>query len=586
MTTHRTPRSTSGSRPRPPGHGPAIRGSGVNRDKPRGCTPRRGGLAALLALAALASTLPAAARDRTTVNIPMRDGHALAADVYLPSGSGPWPTILIQTPYNRLQFVPALALSFPDPLFGDTDYAFVVTDWRGYFGSAGAAVPGYDRGLDGYDTVEWIAAQPWSDGDVGTWGASALGVIQFETASKHPPHLRAAVPMVSHIADSYELYYPGGVWARNKNAFVEEHFGLPGVANHPLEDGFWSLVDAAAIQPDAIDVPMLHVSGWYDHETTQSLAAAGAIQSGGGPGARGRQWVLVGPWSHSGLGDLQQGDLTYPAAVDEPARLAVLFFDYYLRGVDNGWTAREPYRTFLINADSWRDASAWPPPVPGPAKLFLTAGGALSPTPPPSDAPPRGYTSDPADPVPTLFGGILIQTNATQGPGDLRPVEARPDMLTYTTPPFDSPLQVEGTVTAHLVVACSAVDTDMAVRLTDVWPDGRSELLVDGIRRVSLRASLASRQFLSPETPYEVDVTIPPVAVLFPPGHSLRVLVASTNYDRFDVNVQDGSSLSDDSGAHPVTADVQILSGAAHPSWIALPVVNERPTRRHLQRLR
>ena len=545
-------------------------------------------LAGLVAVVALAVVVPGAAaatvHQRTTVSIPMRDGHSLAADVYLPPASGRWPTVLIQTPYDRLLFVPALTLPSSDPLFSDLDYAFVVSDWRGYFGSASAAVPGYDRGLDGYDSVEWIAAQPWSDGSVGTWGASALGVIQFQTAAKHPPHLRCSVPMVAHLDDSYALYYPGGVYARNKNTFVATVFGLPAVTSHPLEDGFWTLVDATAIKPSAIDVPMLHVSGWYDHETTQSLEYAREIQSGGGPHARGMQWILVGPWCHSSLGDLQQGELTYPAAVDEPANLSVLFFDHYLRGADNGWTDRASYRTFLMNANTWRDTSIWPPATQ-PTQLYLSGDGSLTPTPPPSGGAPRGYTSDPSNPVPTLFGAILIQTNATQGPGDLRPIEARPDVLTYTTPPFASPLHIEGNVIAHLWIECSSVDTDMAVRLTDVYPDGSSELLVDGIRRVSLRSSYSSHQLLSPATPYEVDVEIPPVGVTLPPGHRLHVLVASANYDRFDVNMQDGSSLSDQVGAHAVAASVVILSDAAHPSSVELPVVRDSAIRRHVPRM-
>lgn len=537
----------------------------------------------LLVVVALAAGRAAEGHVRSEVAVPMRDGRTLAVDVYLPASTGRWPAILIQTPYDKRRFIPTLVAAPTDALLGNPDYAFLVADWRGFYGSASASVRGYDRGLDGYDLVEWAAAQPWCTGDVGTWGGSALAVIQFRTASQRPPHLRAAVPLVGHMADTYELYYPGGVWQRNKNTFVTGHFGLVGVEDHPLEDGFWALVDATAIQPASIDVPMLHVSGWYDHETEISLASAAAIRTDGGPNARGRQWVLVGPWTHGGIGELQQGQLTYPAAEGEAARQAAGLFDRYLRGIANGWEGRPVFRTFSINDNAWRDTETWPPPAARTQRLYLAPNAALADAPAPNAA-PQAYLSDPANPVPTLFGAILTEGWGSQGPGDLRPVEARADVLTFTTPPLGRPLHLEGTPLASVVIECSAVDTDVAVRLTQVDPDGRSVLLVDGIRRASLRSSLSSRQLLAPATPVRVPVKLPPVAVTIPAGHRLRVLVASSNYDRFDVNMQDGSSLSDAPGARPVTAEVRVLLDSANPSWIDLPVVGASQARRHLQR--
>ncbi|MCU0290458.1 MAG: CocE/NonD family hydrolase [Thermoanaerobaculaceae bacterium] len=537
----------------------------------------------VLTVVLLAAARGASAHARSEVAVPVRDGRALAVDVYLPATTGRWPAVLIQTPYDRRRFVPILIAAPTDALLGNPDYAFVVADWRGFYGSAGASAPGYDRGLDGYDLVEWAAAQPWCTSDVGTWGGSALAVIQFRTASKRPPHLRAAVPQVGHMAESYGGYYPGGVWQRNKNTFVSGHFGLVGVEDHPLEDGFWALVDAAAIQPESIDVPMLHISGWYDHETAISLAGAEAIRAGGGPNARDRQWVLVGPWTHGGIGELQQGQVTYPAAAGEAARQAAAFFDHYLRGIAIGWVERPPFRTVSINDDAWRDAETWPPPAARTRRLYLAPNAALADAPAPG-ATPLAYLSDPTNPVPTLFGAILTEGWGTKGPGDLRSVEARSDVLTFTTPPLARPLHLEGTPVAGIHIECSAVDTDVAVRLTQVYPDGRSLLLVDGIRRASLRVSFSTRQLLAPATAVLVPVELPPVAVTIPAGHRLRVLVASSNYDRFDVNMQDGSSLSDAPGAHPVTAEIRVLLDPASPSWIDIPVVNGSQPRRHLQR--
>jgi uncharacterized protein len=532
----------------------------------------------------LFSATATSARTRQSVTIPMRDGAELAADVYLP-GDGAWPVVLIQTPYGKFRYVASLSGDGGgDALLGSPAYAFVVTDWRGFFGSASAAVPGYDRGLDGYDTVEWIAAQPFSNGEVGTWGASALGVVQFETAAKHPPHLRAAVPEVAHLRNSYELYYPGGVYARNKNTFVGAVFGGDALIRaHPTDDATWQVLEATGIQGSDIDIPMLFVSGWYDHETDLTLAAAEEVETSGGPDARGRAKVLIGPWSHSHLDEAQQNALSYPAAAGEAGRRALAFFDHYLRGQATGVESWPFVTYFPINDDAWRTAASWPP-SPSTTTWRLGADGSLGLAPGIGQS-VTSWTSDPSSPVPTLFGAILLEnTGSTQGPGDLTPVETRPDLLTFTTPPLSEPLRIAGRPTARLWITCTAVDTDLAVRLTDVDPAGHSWLLVDGIRRASLRSSLSTRQLLSPGMPAEVEVELPSVAVTIPAGHRLRIDLASSNYDRFDVNLQDGSSFSDAPGSVPTIATIELLLDDDHPAVLDLPLAGEHPVRRRLSR--
>jgi len=550
---------------------------------------RRAGFALGTVILAAATGEPALAFHhlRQSASVPLRDGHVLAADVFLPAASGRWPVILIQTPYNKQAFLPVfLPDNDDDPLFKNQEFAFVVTDWRGFYASADAAVAGYNRGLDGYDTVEWIAGQSWCDGNVGTWGPSALAVIQFSTAAQRPPHLRASVPIVGHPRDLFELYYPGGVYARNKNTFVAGHFGTGStVTDHPVKDALWLAVEASGVQASDIDVPMLHISGWYDHETAISMQTASDIQAGGGPNARGRQKVLVGPWSHGTAGKGALGQSSVPAAAGESSRQAVAFFDFTLRGVANGWQQRPMLRTFRIN-EAFRDANTWPPTVAQSRRMFLRRDGSLDPTPGATDSEDLVFTSDPSNPVPTLFGAILIETSATQGPGDLAPIERRPDVLVFTTEPVMAPLHIEGTPTVQVWMASSAVDADIALRLTEVLPDGSSMLLVDGIRRASLRDSLETRVLLQPGAVCLVPVELPPVAVTIAPGHRLRVDLAASNYDRFDVNMQDGSSLSDGAGARAVVAEVRILLGGEHASVLELPVVIEGRVRRHLSRPR
>jgi predicted acyl esterase len=536
----------------------------------------------------LATRAPGFSHLRFPAQIPMRDGKSLAADIYLPAVGGRWPAILIQTPYDKRQFWAVFSTDVgDDPLLKSPEYAFVVLDWRGFFASAGAAVAGADRGHDGYDAVEWIAAQSWCTGAVGSWGASALGKVQFDTAAAGPPHLVACVPIVAHAAELYELYFPGGVYFRNRNEFVASHFGSSSfVRQHPLKDAAWEAAERSGPQPEAMHVPMLHISGWYDHETAASMSVAAAIRERGGEGARGRQWLLVGPWTHSGASTAppQQGELSYPAAHQEATREAKAFFDFYLRGIGNGWEERPFLRTFRINEDRWVESDAWPAAPVRTQRLFLTAAGGLDAQAPADSGSALTFLADPANPVPTLWGAIIVESNGNhQGPGDLAAIEARPDVLTFTTPPLPRPLPIEGRPTVTVWLACDAKDTDVAVRLSQVTPDGRSLLLVDGIRRASLRDSFSQRQLLAPGVAVRVPVELPPVAVTIPAGHALRVSVAPSNYDRFDVNVQDGSSFSDEPGATATLATVTTLLDAQHPSYLDLPVVEETRVRARLR---
>ncbi len=537
----------------------------------------------LLAAGLACASHAAAAHLRQPASIPMRDGATLAADVYLPAVAGAWPVVLIQTPYDKRRFVDTFTGPGADPFLNSSDYAFVVLDWRGFFASAGVPSAGADRGLDGYDAVEWIAAQPWCDSRVATWGASALGKVQFDTAATHPPHLAACIPVVAHMRDEYGLYYPGGIWARNKNSFVSLYFGGGALLRlHPLDDLIWALAAAASPQPEAIDVPMLHVSGWYDHQTAISLRSLAEIRERGGPRAREHQSALVGPWTHGGVGAEQQGELAYPAAAGEASRTIKAFLDHEVRGVANGWPDRPVVRFFQINEDAWIDCDAWPPPAVSPVTRFLTASGELAETPPPTGAAPMPWISDPADPVPTVFGAILLATGgAVQGPGDVRAVEARSDVRTFTTEVLAAPLRIQGQALARLWVSAAAVDVDLMVRLTDVLPDGRSMLIVDGARRASLRESYTSRAWLVPGQAVAVTVDLPPVAVTIPAGHRLRALVAASNYDRYDRNMQDGSALSDEEGATATAAAVDLLVDLDHPSALVLPVA---AVGRHLRR--
>ena len=539
----------------------------------------RPSIAAIVSLAALSLclTIPAGAfvHQFESISIPVRDGKSLAADLYRPADTGKWPTILIQTPYDRKLY--RLVFRFEisqDPLLKSPNYAFLIADWRGFYDSAPAAVPGYDRGYDGYDLVEWIAAQDWSNGNVGTWGASALGQIQFQTAARQPPHLKVCVPMVGHARQTYDLYYGGGVYYENKNSFVAGYFGLGFVLkDHPLYDPVWQFAEANALPLGQCNVPMLHISGWYDHQTDISIREFRNLQESGGALAKGRQKMMIGPWSHSHVGDLKQGQIYYPAAYQESSRMALECYEYYLRGLANGFAFRSPLLYFQINEDRWLATEDWPPASTRKDTYYLTSQGGLAKDAPTSASALKEYVSDPANPVPTRFGAILLEDDSTtQGPGDLTEVENRPDVLTFTTPPLVDPLRIMGRSEALLHISADVPDADLAVRMCQVTPEGKSLLLVDGIQRASLRGSYAQKKLLQPQEIVLIRVSLPSVAATISPGHRLRVTVASSNYNCFSINPQDGSSFTDDAGASLQKGTIRLHASASYPSQIRLPL--------------
>ena len=409
---------------------------------------------------------------RQIVSVPMRDGRSLAADLFLPAASGQWPVVVIQTPYNRLGFVPVFVTNASaDPLLKSPHYAFLVVDWRGFYGSADAAYAGSPtRGQDGHDVVQWAAAQPWCTGAVGTWGASALGLVQFLTAIEQPAALKGCVPIVASYRTWYESMYGGGVYLRNINGFINDYFlgGTNPALNHPYRDAFWTITEGLSDRDAQLTVPMLHVGGWYDHNIVFTLAESGLIQTGGGLGAAGNQKVIIGPWSHGRVGQVTQNEQSYPAAEHAGSAAALEFFDHVLRGQANGYPSQPVIRYFRMNDDAWRTAAAWPPPGTVATDYYMTIDGGLDLAAPVVASTSRSYVADPASPVPTVCGAIIVETSATQGPCDLSSLESRPDVLAFSTPPLSAPLTIEGESTATLWITCTTTDTDIMVRMTPV----------------------------------------------------------------------------------------------------------------------
>lgn len=283
------------------------------------------------------------------VEVPMADGKALATSVRIPQDNTKrYPTVLIQTPYGKHWFVNEPGTYLP---FISDDYAYVVVDIRGYYASADAGERWTTAGMDGYSAVEWVAAQSWSDGKVGTWGPSALGAVQFSTAISQPPHLVCAVPVIRNLRNDYPLYFPGGVFREAYNDTISLAVGLPRKTPSSYPTAGWDVQGVASLTASFINIPMLFIGGWYDHHTLPEgygiIQSYRDVQTSGGPNARGNQRLVIGPWTHTDYDKLDQGQLQYTNAEGLAGDEAKLFFDYWLRGIDNAYSTRPPIRYYL-----------------------------------------------------------------------------------------------------------------------------------------------------------------------------------------------------------------------------------------------
>ncbi|MBN2619703.1 CocE/NonD family hydrolase [candidate division WOR-3 bacterium] len=482
------------------------------------------------------------------VSIMMRDSKYLAADIYAIDTLTPKPTILIQTPYNKFwyrYFIGAPEWQVP---FDSIAYNYLVVDWRGFYGSAAAESVGYDRGLDGYDLVEWIADQPWSTGRIGTWGASALGIIQFMTAKHRPPHLTCCVPIVADAKTAYRDYYYGGDYLeeltvmRDSLGFTPESLILA----HYTYDWFWILAEMLTSYPESVNVPMLLVTGWYDHNDDAPLEMFYALRDSSEPSVRDKHKFMVGPWTHSGVGRLEQGELTYPDGVDSLRSVSFRIFDFYLRDLPNGYEGEPVVRYYVLGEETWQGADDWYAVSDRIDTLFCCQNGALLSEPPGSGSPADSFLYDPRDPCPSIGGNRFdpFDNTVIVGPRDQRDsVEIRGDVVLYTTPVLTAPITVAGNVRVKLSVASNCEDTDFSVRLTDVYPDGRSMLIAGGIRRMRFRNSYSIEELMVPDDTYDVFIELKNIAYSFLPGHRLRMIVSSSDRPIFDANLNNGDSL-------------------------------------------
>lgn len=414
---------------------------------------------------------------------------------------------------------------------------------------------------------------------MGTWGSSALGMIQYQTARRHPPHLVCITPQVKDFQTLYENYYYGGDYRKEHAESLENlgFFSASTILAHPSLDAAWQAVAAnSAMAPD-IAVPALVVGGWYDHFPSDILRSFEDLRTASAPAVRERHRLIFGPWLHSGVGDTQQGVLEYPNAVDlYPTEIR--FWDYYLRDQPNGWDQEPVVTYYQMGENAWRTAPSWAGIPRTEKSLYLQPAGELAEALPPGSSLPDSYLYDPSDPTPALGGSRFnpFDPSVLTGPQDLaQAIETRPDVLVYSTPALAEDLRVNGSLRVELFVSSDRTDTDFCVRLTDVYPDGRSLIVTQGIRRMRFRNSLSTEELMTPGQVYPVTVALQDLALTFLSGHKLRLDVCSADYPHFDRNRNDGGLMYTTGPSFP--ARNAVYHDGANPSRIVLQTLPSAP---------
>jgi len=540
------------------------------------------------------------------VPIPMRDGTVLRADVYRPPPEAPCPAVLNRTPYDRSGALTPPAALDPEVAVA-AGLALVCQDVRGQHSSGGEFYPFRSEEADGFDSVEWVAAQPWCDGKVAMAGRSYSAATQWLAAAARPPHLEAIFPVVTG-SDYYNGWiYQGGAFQLGFNLFWVQLMTAPKARGslddqfrhlpitdppllatspagrfyrdwlaHPTDDEYWQAL-AINHRYGQIEVPVFNVGGWYDLflsgtlENYRRMRAEAATER-----ARLQTRLLIGPWAHGSTygaypdhGYAEFGD---EARIDLTQAQTAFYREQLLGPAEE---PALPVRIFVMGENRWRDERDWPLSRAREERWFLRSDGVLS-TDAPGDETPDAYLYDPADPAPTIGGPTslparFLRTNS--GPLDQRPLEERPDVLVYSSAPLTEPLEVTGPLSLVLHAASSAPDTDFVAKLCDVAPDGFSRILAEGVLRTRFAESRERHRLHEPDRPYEYTIDLVATSNTFLAGHRIRLLVTSSSFPRFDRNTNTGNALGADTSEDLREARQTIFHDGARASHLRLPVV-------------
>ena len=553
------------------------------------------------------------------VAVPMRDGVVLRADVWLPKTEGRFPTLVYRTPYGKGDAPKEWSTFEKIPGRG---YAVVIQDVRGRNASDGEFLPYQNEGKDGYDTIEWAAQQPWSDGNVGTFGLSYPGAVQWLAAMENPPHLKAMVPAMT-FSTPRNFFYSGGlfdgswlewIWMniapdarKRKNlpgpkteeeakaAWRSEHERMEGYLPlrdlpdlkraapfyyewlaHAPADPWWDWAELRN-KYDRVHCAVLNFSGWYDEAygpdgaTTSFNGLLAARKGAKDPATR----TIIGPWTHGAQDTQKSGEREFgPTAPVDYDELILRWMDHYLRGMGNGIEREAPVRIFVMGTNTWRDEKSWPLKRAQAASLYLGADsvssrvGKLLNVSANSKAETSSFSSDPAHPVLDIYDSY--------GAHDYRALAGREDVLVFDSEPMAKDTEVTGPITAEIYVSADVKDFDLWVKLLDVAPDGTAlNLMSPGldVLRASWRNETVKPELLEPGKIYKLTLNRMLTSNAFLKGHKIRVQISGAFYPHFSRNLQTGESeiVSKDSRI----GRIMVLHDAEHASRIVLPVVDK-----------
>ncbi|MCC6588706.1 MAG: CocE/NonD family hydrolase [Bryobacterales bacterium] len=558
-------------------------------------------------------------RIESNVIVPMRDGVKLYADVYRPDRVGKFPVLIVRTPYGKQRD----GMHETKIGFAQRGHAVVVQDTRGRYESEGAWDPFRNEALDGYDVVEWAAVQPWSNGKVGTEGGSYLGNVQWQAAAQTPPHLVAIFPAVASTSLYHNTFFHGGAFklavsfgwgavrmplrimypqywhtegyspAELKYESFMFHLPLQSLdeaashfqvkhwrdwLSHPAYDDYWKKISVEE-HFDQVKVPAHTHGGWFDLLLGGTLNGfTGPRKNGGSELARREAKMTVGPWGHGPsrkFGDVDFG----PDAMRHLFNRELRWFDHYLMGVDNGIDREPPVDIFLMGANKWVKFQDWPIPGTRMTPIYLDSAGAANSArgngrlsfDKPTGNPHDRFEYDPLNPVASVGGNDCCGMPVSAGPVDQRPVEARNDVLVYTSDFLQSPLAIAGPIQMKLQAATDGPDTDWMVKLVDVHPNGFAMNIAEGMLRARYHRGYDRPELLKPNQVYEFTVDMRGTANVFLPGHRIRIDITSSNFPQYDRNLNSGEDLL--TGKRPRVARQTVFHSPSQPSHLLLPVI-------------
>lgn len=515
-----------------------------------------------------------------TLKIPMRDGVGLPTDLYLPSPDARGlPCILLRSPAGRTGFFQDFAQ------LAKAGYVVAIQETRSSIDPEGKTFPfigdGWGKVEDGYDTVEWLARSPYTNGKIGTWGASALGITQLLMAPTQPPHLKCQYILVAAASIYHHALFPGGQLLKHQVESWLGHYARDSgvqsyVCQRPFYNDFWQQLNSLE-HVHRVQVPGMHVGGWYDTFLQGTLASFTARQYQGGEGARGHQKLVIGPWTHFWPMSHHFGDFEMPkAGMNPPLDISPKsWFDFYLKGISNEVEKLPPVIYYVMGpfdgtsskGHVWRTSHEWPVPATQTA-FYLAPNSRLQKT-PLTEERLASYRYDPNQPIPTIGGRNLFLES---GPKDQRSIENRSDLLVFTSDRLEEDVEVTGPLSAILFFSSDQPDTDIVVRLCDVYPDGRSILISEGGYRLGVMClSNEEKSKYNPNTILEAKIDLWATSLVFAKGHAIRVSISSSNYPRYEKNMNIGL-LEANTGKYQV-AHNKFYMGKKHPSRLILPIV-------------